>query len=166
MEEIKKPRKEPEQIRKELEALQRIVDNPLNALPVWAPFLRFAQYYILNVHKRMMHELKISLGRRILDTIVECMAMLPRCQFGTRQRKIEATEKFLDNFGFILAAVEMLAVTPDTGVDPLKIATMAELIKEIRRQMGAFQRYLSSTEMKRYRQSPDPKGEGSEQVEL
>lgn len=160
----KKPKKDPEQIQKELQTLEDIVDNPLNALPVFGPFKRFRRYFVVDVLRNINNEIRHTLGAKMLNAIFDCDELLPRCQFGTRKGKLEATEEFLHKFGFLLSAVEFLAMTPNMGVSIRQATELVMNIKEIRRQMHGFEKYLSRTEIEEYRRNLQPKGEESEQV--
>lgn len=164
MDQSKKPNKDPEQIRTEMKTLEDIIDNPLNALPVFGPFKRFREYFVVHVHPNIKRDIRHTLGTMMLTSVFECDELLPRCQFGTRRSKLEATGEFLRKIGFLLSAVEFLAKTPNMGVSIRQATELVMHIKEIRRQMYGFEKYLSRTGIEEYRQNLQPKGEKSEQV--
>lgn len=137
--------------------MKQIISNPLNALKVYAPFKRLQSYYALHVHKNIVHDIKMSLGRMMLESLFECDVLLPKCQFGTREEKLEATKEFLHRFAFLLSGTEFLITNGNLGVSVRQGTEMVMLIKEVQQQMGGFHRYLC-------RQQSEPTGEGSEQV--
>ena len=146
--------------KQELAELDKLIGNPLNAMKVYAPFKRLRAYYALHIHKNIVHHVKQSLGKMMLDAIFECDLLLPKCQFGTKASKLEATQEFLHMFAFLLSGVEFLVMNENLGVSVKQATEMVMLIKEVQDQMGGFQRYLRNE----CRQIPKPTGEGSEQV--
>ena len=154
-----------EEQQQEIRELERLIANPLNALKVYAPFKRLRAYFVLTIYDNIVHKVKTSLGRMMLDAIFECDALLPRCQFGTRAGKLAATQEFLHRFAFLLSAVEFLVMNDNLGVSVRQATEMVMLIKGIQDQMGGFEKYLRrEPESQEYRQDPQPTGEGSEQV--
>ena len=147
-----------EEIQNELREFESLVSNPLNALRVYAPFKRFRRYYVLVVYKNLHHDVKQSLGKKMLDAVFECDLLLPRCQFGNKSTKLAATEDFMHNFSFLLSGVEFLALS-NVGLSIKQATELVMLIKEIQAQMGAFSKYLKTEGSHQF---PQPTGEGSE----
>lgn len=150
-----------EEQKQQLKQLEVLIGNPLNALDVYAPFKRFEEYYILVVDGNLRVKIQRTYGRVITERILECRQLLPKCQFGTMLSKLQATESFLYSFATILGCVEFI-VLHDVGVSINQSVELAMLIKEIRSQMGGFQKYLEN--QKENCQNPKPTDEGSEQV--
>lgn len=150
--------------KEDLELLEEYISNPLKSLPVYAPFCRFQEYFALNVEPNIKHEIKISLGRMMLNDVFECMRLLPKCQFGTRKSKLTATGDFLDKFAFLLAGIEFLATHKDLGVSIRQATETVILIKEIQSQMGKFRSYLRHSTGDDDCQDPQLTGDGSGQV--
>ena len=144
----------------DIELLEQYISNPLNALPVYAPFCRFQAYFVINIEPNIRHDVKISLGRMMLETVFRSLALLPKCQFGTRRSKLRATMDFLDNFAFLLSSVEFLALHKEFGVSVAQATEMVMLIKEIQSQMGKFSSYLRHATEDDDRQDPQPTGDG------
>lgn len=142
----------------ELKTAEQVIDNPLNALKVYAPFKRFRDYFILVCNPNLHIKIQRSVGQRVVDTIIDCEALLPYCQFGKRQDKLNATEEFLKKFAFILAEIEFITMN-NVGVSVRQVTELVMLIKEIRAQMGGFRKYLVNGGDC---QNPQPTGEGSE----
>lgn len=151
--------------KKELDELDRLIGNPLNAMKVFAPFKRLRAYFVLSIYDNIVHKVKMSLGRKMLYAIFECDQLLPRCQFGTLRSKLAATVEFLHHFAFLLSAVEFLAINDNLGVSVRQATEMVMLIKEIQDQMGGFEKYLRrEPDNNEYRQSLQPTGQEGEQV--
>lgn len=150
-----------EEQKQQLKQLEVLIGNPLNALDVYAPFKRFEEYYILVVDGNLHVKIQRTYGHVITERILECRQLLPKCQFGTRLSKLQATESFLHSFATILGCVEFI-VLHDVGVSINQGAELVMLIKEIRSQMGGFRKYLENS--LENCQNPEPTGEGSEQV--
>lgn len=144
----------------EKQSIEQLIDNPLNALPVYAPFKRLETFYVMVVHDNLHVKIKRSYGAMILEQINLCCILLPKCQFGTVKSKLRATEQFLWAFASILCMVEFV-VMHDVGVTVRQATELVMLIKEIQSQMGGFRKYLHQEDN---RQNPEPAGEGSEQV--
>ena len=147
--------------KRQLKQLDELIGNPLNALPVYAPFKRFEEYYVLVANDNLNVKVQRLYGRLIGEKILECRVLLPKCQFGTKLSKLNATVDFLNAFSTILGCVEFIALH-DVGVSINQATELVMLIKEIRSQMGGFQKYLEL--QKENCQNPEPTGEGSEQV--
>lgn len=142
---------------KTIEEFAAIADNPMNALKVYAPFKRFARFFLLVSYDNLNVKVKGSVGDVIVDRLMDCYTLLPKCQFGKRESKIAATEAFLYDFATILACVEFI-VENNVGISIRQGTELLFLIKEIQTQMGGFKRYLN----KECHQDSEPTGERSE----
>lgn len=154
-------RKLTEEQKRQLRQLEELIGNPLNALSVYAPFKRFEDFFIMVVHDNLHVKIQRSYGRVIVEEILSCRKSLPKCQFGTRASKLAATMDFLNSFATILGCMEFITMH-DVGVSINQATELIMLIKDIRSQMGGFQKYLEN--QKEDCQDPEPTGEGSEQV--
>ena len=142
-----------------LKELESLIGDPLNALDVYAPFKRFEEYFTLVVYDNLHVKIQRQHGQLIFQQIMACRVLLPKCQFGTRANKLQATKDFLDAFATILGGIDFIAMH-DVGVSIGQSTELVMIIKEIQRQMGGFRKYLENEEG--IHQNPQPTGEGSE----